>query len=137
MPIQFSQEQIDEYILDREETLAALAWSDYKNMFPERAKVIAQEDVEGIAYMTKGVKKAKKYMAGYENDLQFNRWLAGYLGLQFHIGENFDEHPWTHSILTERLWHPFKRVDILMKVLATITIDPSQKAFYEKLEELV
>lgn len=137
MPIQFSQEQIDKYIFDREETLATLAWSDYKNKFPERAKTIALDDTAGVAYMTKGVKKAKKYMAGYENDLQFNRWLSGYLGLQFHIGENFDEHPWTHSILTEQLWHPFKRVDILMKVLATITIDPSQKAFYEKLEELV
>lgn len=137
MAVKFTQEQIDSFITDREEKLASFAWDDYKKMFPERAQEIGATDSDGIAYMTKGVKKAKIYMAGYENDPHFNRWLSGYLGLQFHIGENFDEHPFTHKILTEKLWHPYKRVDILMKILAVITADPSQKEFYQKLEEMV
>lgn len=136
MPIKFTQDQIDSFISNREEKLADIAWKDYKKMFPKRALEIASTDIEGIQYMTTGVKKAKIYMAGYENDPQFNRWLSGYLGLQFHIGENFDEHPFTHKILTEKLWHPYKRVDILMKILTVITVDSSQKEFYQKLEEM-
>lgn len=132
MPIKFTQEQVDSFITDREEILASIAWNDYKEMFPERAEKIALTDADGISYMTKGVKKAKIYMAGYENDSQFNRWLSGYLGLQFHIGENFDEHPFTQKILTEKLWHPYKRVDILMKILAVITVEPAQKEFYKQ-----
>lgn len=137
MAVKFTQEQIDSFITTREEKLASFAWDDYKKMFPKRAQEIGATDTDGIAYMTKGVKKAKLYMAGYENDPQFNRWLSGYLELQFHMGENFDEHPFTQKILTEKLWHPYKRVDILMKILAVITADPSQKEFYQKLEEMV
>ena len=137
MPIKFEQENIDIYITERERTLAGLSWKDYKESFPEKAKQIAETDEAGIDYMTIGVKKAKVYMKGFESDREFNKWLAGYLGLHFHIGENFDEHPFTHSILTEQLWHPFKRVDILMKMATVMVAEPSQKAFYHQLEKMV
>lgn len=137
MTIEFTQEQIDEFVNDRENQLSSLAWDNYKKIFSERAEVILSTHSDGVAYMAIGVKKAKKYMTGYENDPLFSHWLSGYLGLHFHVGENFDEHPWTQKILTEKLWHPYKRIDILMKILTVITADPTQKELYKQLEELI
>ena len=55
MPIQFTQEQIDSFIMNREEKLANFVWKDYKKMFPERAAEIANTDTGGTSYMTHGV----------------------------------------------------------------------------------
>lgn len=135
MVIEFNQEQFALFIESHEEELAKIAWKKYKKRFSDRAKSI-ELNGEAIAYMTQGIKKAKHYLNGYENDPQFNKWLSGYLSLHFHIGENFDEHPWRHNILIEKLWHPYKRLDILMNILTATHNDPSQKDFYTKLEEL-
>ena len=115
--IEFTAEQLKAFEYARETDLAKQGWDALKKELPDYALRIADNDERGIAFIRAALVRAKTYLAGTEEYADYNFWRMRYAVLAFYLGHaHFDMHPWTQKILTETLWHPYQRIDILLGI---------------------
>jgi hypothetical protein len=134
--IEFTPEQLAAFENAREEDLAKWNWGILKENYPDLWEKVSVKDDEGIAFIKRAHAKAKKYLKGQEDDNDYNKWRVAYGELTFLLGSNFDTHPWTQSILTETLWHPYQRIDVLKGIFDMCMESENNIEFFERLEEI-
>ena len=135
--IEFTAEQLKAFEYARETDLAKQGWDALKKELPDYALRIADNDERGIAFIRAALVRAKTYLAGTEEYADYNFWRMRYAVLAFYLGHaHFDMHPWTQKILTETLWHPYQRIDILLGIAEITENNPENRAFFYKLKEL-
>ena len=135
--IEFTDEQLKAFETARDTDLASLLWHGLKNELPEQALRVSDNDKEGIAFIRRAMTRAKKYLIGMEDDKDYNYWRARYATTAFLLAHpQFDMHPWTQKLLTEPLWHPYQRIDVLNGTLEITENNTENVAFFKKLEEL-
>lgn len=136
MTIEFTQEQIDIFSESREEDLALWNWRRLKQNFPVFAeKYFNNDEKKGVEFLVLAQISVKKYLEGTEEHPDYNKWRAAYGEICFLVNKNnIDEDPWNKSILEERLWPPFLRIDILVGVFESSISNQESQQFYAKLE---
>lgn len=135
--IEFSDEHIQAFETTRDTELAKLGWFALKGEVPEQAIKISDNDKEGIAFIKRCLVRAKKYLVGLEEDKYYNYWRMIYATEGFLLNSaNFDMNPWTQKILTEPLWHPYQRIDVLAGITLMCENNPENTEFFKQLVEL-
>lgn len=136
MAIKFTQEQLDAFSEDREEDLARWNWNRLKKQYPVLAEnYFNNNENKGIEFLVTAQVRVKKYLEGMENDDNYNKWRVAYGEICFILNKNnIDEDPWNRSILEERLWPPYLRIDILVGIVESSLNNPESQKFYAALE---
>ncbi|ELW81951.1 TPA: hypothetical protein PJH62_003154 [Acinetobacter nosocomialis] len=136
MVIEFTQEHLDAFLDDREETLALWNWNRLKQLYSDLAeKNFGNDEVKGVQFLIVAQKRIRKYLNGMENNEDYNKWRAAYGEICFILNKNnIDEDPWNRSLLEERLWPPFLAIDILAGVLESSLNNSASQKFYASLE---
>lgn len=134
--IEFTPEQLAAFKNAREGELAQWNWERLKTNYPDLWEKVSVKDDMGIVFMKRAHLKAKNYLKGQEDDKDYNKWRMAYGELTFLLGANFDMNPWTQKMLTETLWHPYQRIDVIGGIFEMCKNDPSNIPFFEKLGEL-
>lgn len=135
--IEFTDEHLNAFESARVTDLAKSVWQVLKAELPAHALRIADNDEAGIAFIKRALMRAKKYLVGMKEDRDYNFWRARYATIAFYLGHaHFDMHPWTQKLLTETLWHPYQRIDVLWGIAEISENNPTNQAFFNQLEEL-
>ena len=134
--IEFTPEQLAAFENAREGDLAKWNWEYLKGNYPDLWEKVSVKDDMGIVFMKRAHLKAKQYLKGQEEDGDYNKWRMAYGELTFLLGANFDTHPWTQNILTENLWHPYQRIDVLKGIFEMCMESENNIEFFERLEEI-
>ncbi len=136
MVIEFTNEQIDAFIDDREESLALWNWNRLKEQFPELSKkYFNDEEQKGVDFLIIAQTRVKKYLKGVEEHDDYNKWRVAYGEICFIVNKNnIDEDSWNKSLLKEKLWPPFLAIDILVGMLESSLTNVDSQKFYSELE---
>lgn len=138
--LEFTQEQLDTFTSARETEFATLTWALLKEKYPTLWEKVAKEDEAGIAFIRAAQIDARKYFKGledkrnYKNHNPYDDWRRKYAEMAFLACPDFDQHPWTKIMLTEPLWHPYERVDILLGLLEMAARNENDRQFLAILE---
>ncbi|WP_324627069.1 hypothetical protein [Acinetobacter sp. MD2(2019)] len=135
MFIKFIHEQHELFLGLDEEELALWNWNRLKTLYANLAeKFFNNNEKKGVEFLVAAQTKVKRYLDSVEDYTEYNIWRLAYGELCFILNDNkLDDAPWTRSILEERLWPPFRRIDILVGVVESSLKSPSSQKFYQSL----
>ena len=134
--ISFTDEQLKNFSDARHLELAQWCWREFTQQHPWRLAQLELDESQGIAHIKEALEKSETYLVGTEADRDYNKWRIVYAELAFLVGWSFDTNKWTQSVLTETIWHPFLRLDILFGVYEICFNNPENIQFFEQLAEL-